>query len=160
MRRRGGVTTLVLVAVVLGQAAGARETCGIGSRIWDGREGALPWLAASVTNVWTFKGISTTFEIAGCSEEDNLLKKLFAYTSTNMDQLAVQMARGEGEHLDAFAELLGVQPPERAGFGRLLQANLETIVPHDRVHADELLAGVMAVMATHQAAATGEPALR
>jgi len=138
-------------AMMLGQGVAAKELCGIGNRIWDGHEGALPWLAASITNFYTFKGISTTFEIAGCHEEDNLLKKLFAYTSTNMDSLAVEMARGEGEHLDAFAELLGVPESEQDRFGRLMQAHLGTIVPHDAVTTDELLAGVFAVMVANDA---------
>jgi len=147
MRRRVGATIALAAAMAFAQAAGARDLCGVGTRIWDGHEGALPWLAASITNFYTFKGISTTFEIAGCKEEDNLLKKLFAYTSTNMDHLAVEMARGEGEHLDAFAHLLGVPEREQGRFGQLMQANLATIVPHDAVTTEELLASVVTVMA-------------
>jgi hypothetical protein len=145
------VMRLTLVAtLLLAQAGAARAACGIGSHIWEGRSGWAPWLAASITNWFTFKGISTTFEIAGCTEKNNLLKKLFAYTDGNLDHLAVEMARGQGEHLDVFAALLEVPEGDRPHFGRLVQENLGSILPHDRVTTEELIGTVAGLMAADE----------
>lgn len=152
MIRSTTAAKLVLVAtLLLGEAGAARAACGVGSKIWEGRDGWAPWLAASLTNFWTFKGISTTFEILGCTEKDNLLRRLFAYTDTNLDHLAVEMARGEGEHLDVFAALLEVPEGDRPRFGRLMQENLGSILAHDRVTTEELIGAVAGLMAADEA---------
>jgi len=137
--------TLILALVLaLAPAGVAQAACGIGSKLWEGSDGALPWLAASVTNMWTMKSISTTFEIGGCTEKDNLFKR---FASANFDHLAVEMARGEGEHLDVFARLLQVREEDRAHFRAFTQQNVPTLFSHDDVTVDEMLSGLDRLMA-------------
>ncbi len=100
---------------------------------------------ASTTDWLTFKGISTTFEIAGCTEKDNIFKRASAekvryYASTNFDRLASDMARGQGEHLDAFTALLELDEADRAEFKAFAQNNLEHLFPRDDVTVEEFLA--------------------
>lgn len=143
-------TMIVAAALAVASVSPARAACGIGSQIWEGNDGWIPWLAASVTNFWTMKGISTTLEIVGCTEDDNLLKKAFGYAQDNMDGLAVDMSRGEGEHVEALAHLLEVGEEDRRYFGTFLQANLEALLSHDRVSAGELLATLGQLMAADE----------
>jgi hypothetical protein len=150
MRIKTLVAFVLATMLLLGGAGRARAACGVGSHIWEGRSGWAPWLAASITNWFTFKGISTTFEIAGCTEENNLLRRLFAYTDTNLDHLAVEMARGEGEHLDVFAALLDVPEGDRPRFGRLMQENFASVLTHDRVTTEELITAVARLIAADQ----------
>jgi hypothetical protein len=138
------ISALGLV-LALAPAGAAQAACGIGTTIWQGRQGAVPWLAALTTDFWTFKGISTTFEIAGCTEKDNLLKRLTSakvrhYAGNNFDRLAVDMARGEGEHLDAFAHLWQVDEEDRAEFTTL----------HDNVTVAEFLSELVRLMVEHE----------
>jgi hypothetical protein len=131
---------LVLTYATVGSALAA---CGIGSTIWEGHDSTAARAAALTTNVFTFYGISTTFEIAGCTEKDNIFKRAkraTQYARNNLDHLAEEMARGEGEHLDAFAHLLDLEETDRAEFKALSQANFERLFPRDDVTADEFLA--------------------
>ena len=137
-------TFAMVLLLALVRVGVARAACGIGNKIWEGHEGALPWLAASTTNVWTMKAISTTFEIAGCKEEDNLFKR---FASANFDHLAVEMARGEGEHLDVFAQLLQVREEDHAYFREFTQKHVPTLFSHDDVTVDEMLSMLDCLMA-------------
>ncbi len=137
---------------MLGSASASQAACGIGSNIWEGDDRTIAKVAASLTNFWTAKGISTTFGLAGCTEDDNLLKqasneRLRHFASRNLDHLAIEMARGEGENLDAFAHLLSVRPQDRAHFRSFVQRNLADLLTHDHVSSDELLANLNRLMA-------------
>ena len=132
---------VVLTFTMVGAARGA---CGVGTKIWEGNDGTLAKIAAFTTNFFTFYGISTTFEIAGCGPSDNIFRraaseKVHDYASNNLDHLASDMARGQGEHLDALATLLQLDEGDRAEFGAFSQANLEHLLPRDDVTADEFL---------------------
>lgn len=142
----------IVVCVTAVTASGALAECGIGSKIWAGRSGTLPWLAALTTNIWTFKAVSTTFEIMGCGPSDNWLRKLASaevrhYASTNFDRLAEDVARGDGETLDGFARLIGVESEARSEFNGFAQERFVDLFPHDEVTVDEFLAALARSMA-------------
>ena len=126
-------------------ADSAFAACGIGSKIWEGSGMPGARVVAFTTNWFTFKGISTTFEILGCTEKDNIFKKVASakvrdYASNNFDRLASDMARGDGEYLDAFASLLELDAKDRAEFKAFAQENLEHLFPRDDVTVEEFLA--------------------
>ena len=146
---------VVAITLAFAPAGIARAACGVGTTIWEGHSGTLPWLAALTTDFWTFKGISTTFEIAGCTEKDNIFKKasnekVRHYASNNLDRLAVDMARGQGEHLDAFSHLLQIGQKDRGDFTALAQQNFDLLFAHDHVTADEFLIKLFYMMAEHE----------
>jgi DUF3015 family protein len=134
------------VLVLIGTTAGsALAQCGIGSKLWAGNDSTAAKVVAFTTDFWTFKGISTTFEIAGCGPKDNIFKrasleKVRYYASNNFDRLASDMARGDGEHLDAFAHLLQLDEQDRAEFKAFSQENFEPLFPRDNVTVEEFLA--------------------
>jgi hypothetical protein len=122
----------------------ALAACGFGTALWEGNDGTGAKILAFTTNFWTMKGISTTFEISGCGPEDNLFKKassakLRYYANQNLDHLASDFARGQGEHLDAVAHLIQVEAGDRESFQTLTQNQFELLFPHDDVTADEML---------------------
>ena len=142
-------------ALVLAWPNIAGAACGIGSTIWEGNNGTLPWLAALTTDIFTFKGISTTFEIGGCTEKDNIFKraaseKVRYYASNNFDRLAVDVARGQGEHLQAFTHLLRIVEKDQGDFTTLAQRNFDVLLAHDTVTADEFLTKLFSLMAEHE----------
>jgi len=151
MRRIFGTVAVVLV-LVLASGGVARAACGIGSHIWEGRNGAIPWLLASTTNFWTFKVISTTFGLAGCTDADNWFTndtdaRVRHFASNNFDRLAEEMAKGEGEHLAALAHLLGMYEQDRVHFQGFVQQNFSTLLSHDHIAADEMLTTLASLMA-------------
>ena len=152
-------------AVVLGgflalaPAGSALAACGFGTALWEGSEGIGAKILAFTTNVWTFKGISTTSEISGCGEEDNLFKKISSaklryYASQNLDHLAADFARGQGEHLDAIAHLIQIRAEDREDFQALAQNHFESLFSHDHVTAGEMLDQLSQLMTENDALAS------
>jgi hypothetical protein len=160
----GTLKNLVIVMVLgsflaLAPASTATATCGFGNKIWAGNDGIGAKILAFTTNVWTMKGISTTSEISGCGEENNLFKKVSSaelryYASQNLDHLAADIARGQGEHLDAVAHLIQIRVEDRDDFRALTQHHFEVLFPHDDVTAGEMLEHLSQLMTDNNALAS------
>jgi len=160
----GNLKNLTKVLVLAGflaiaPASASFAACGFGTTLWEGNDGITAKILAFTTNFWTFKGISTTSEISGCGEEDNLFKKISSaklryYASQNLDHLAVDFSRGQGEHLDAVAHLIQIRSEDREGFQALAQNNFELLFPHDDVTAGEMLEQLSQLMAENDALAS------
>jgi hypothetical protein len=147
------------VFLALAPASTAIAACGLGSTIWEGSEGVGAKILAFTTNYLTFKAISTTSEISGCGEEDNLFKKVSSaklryYASQNLDHLAADFARGRGEHLDAIAHLIQIRSEDREDFQVLAQDNFELLFTHDHVTAGEMLEQLSQLMTENDALAS------
>lgn len=81
-----------------------------------------------------------TFGTLGCERATDLGKrneKLDIFIAENMDNLAVDIASGQGETLGAMAELIEVSGEKRTKLFAALQNNFEKIYPSaDVSHAD------------------------
>jgi hypothetical protein len=66
-----------------------------------------------------------------CGQESAVvnLSKLDKYVSENMDSLAIDIAQGQGESLDALAELANISSDKKDSFCLALQENFQTIYP-------------------------------
>ena len=147
MNPRAKIAVLAgLVTLASGREASA--ACGIGSQIWEGNSGLAARVMAFTTNFWTMKGISTTFEISGCTEKDNWLKKgadkvtqarIEHFASENLDHLAQEMAAGRGEHLDVLAHLMEVRGEDEVAFRSLAQSRFDVLFPNDQTTSIEML---------------------
>jgi len=131
----------------------ALAACGVGSTIWEGHEGMGAKILAFTTNFWTFKALSTTFEISDCDASDNIFKKvasldekIYDYANQNLDHLAVDMARGRGEYVDVFAHLMGMSDQHSAELRILAQQNFGALFPHDYVTTREVLLSLRRLM--------------
>jgi hypothetical protein len=144
---------VVSVAALFPAAAMADNigNCGWGAKLFDGQSGVAPQVLAVTTNGTfgnqTFGITSGTLGCNGNSEvtADADLRK---FASTNLDQLTVEMAAGEGEALTALAGLYGIDQQDRAAFYGLTKSNYGTIVHGDNVTAGEVLASIRTLMAT------------
>jgi len=148
----GTTLGLVLICTLI---TSAFAECGVGQKIWAGNDSTSARVMAFTTDVFTWKGISTTFEIFGCGPEDNIFRKADSgkirhYASNNFDRLAEDMARGDGEHLAAFASLLGLADSDYDEFAAFSQENFERLFPHDDVTVGEFLAALGHEMAQHE----------
>lgn len=107
--------------------------CGLGTLLWGNKaDGSILSQTMQVTTN-QFIG-SQTFGITsgtlGCEQPENIGAddRAFAYVRDNMDGLALDMASGRGEHLEALAELLEVPLPQRARFAAQLQSGFTQII--------------------------------
>ena len=161
MRTFGIAAALVLVLGAHGVAAQERETassagCGVGTILFEGQQGPAPQILAATTN-GSFG--NQTFGISsgtlGC-ERDAVVRsptEVRMLLISSLDNLATDVARGEGETLDSLASLMAVEPDHRARFFASLQGDFGRIFPSEDVTADEVIVSINAVLA-------GDPVLQ
>ena len=64
-----------------------------------------------------------------------------------MDNLARDIAKGQGETLDSFAELMQVPAEKRIAFNQKLQANFAVIFPSENVVLADVVDNIVTVAA-------------
>ncbi len=142
---------VVVVAFAVGSAFAAANTntgCGLGSLAWGGKADSTLFQAFEATTNGTFG--SQTFGITTGTSNCNTPSKFVSNERTNefvvanMDNLAKDIARGNGETLEAFADLMKVPAEQRPAFYQKLQASFAKIFTSEGVE----LAGVMDNVAT------------
>lgn len=154
MKRTIALTLTLVVLASSAFAASARQNtgCGLGTVLWKNRAdgSTLSQALQATTNVFfgnqTFGITSGTLECGEPSHfADNERLKLFVVA--NMDNLAKDIARGNGETLATFNELLQVPADQQAMFNYKLQASFAKIFTHQNVAYAELMNNVVAVTA-------------
>lgn len=99
------------------------------------------------------EGTSETFENSSEASTDMTLstsprdddkesgnRKVKAYASVNLDRLREDMARGGGEHLTAFAHLLGIRDAHRAEFYSLARDRYPELFSSEPTTSEMMLA--------------------
>ena len=124
--------------------------CGLGTQLWAGNEGLAPKVLAATTNGTsgnqTF-GITTG--TLGCSQEGVITAdaRLRMFAGANLDNLARDMAGGQGETLDAFASLMEVTEDDKPAFFALTRSNFTVLFADDDVTAGQMLTQLNTLMA-------------
>ncbi|BES72994.1 DUF3015 domain-containing protein [Marinobacter nanhaiticus D15-8W] len=143
---------LIAGAMLLGASslAFAQPGCGVGAMIWKGQSGIAPHVLAATTN-GTFgnQTFGMTTGTLGCDTNESV-QSMAMYMDSNIDKVARDMSRGEGENLDTLAVLLNVEQGDRAEFRKLLQDNFATIFPSSDTTSDEAVSAIVALLESHQ----------
>jgi hypothetical protein len=66
--------------------------------------------------------------------------------SQNLDSLAIDIARGNGEYLNTFAVLMDVREADRAAFYSKLQSNFSRIFTATSITHDQVLRNIETVL--------------
>lgn len=143
------VVLVVLTAVMLFAGTSMAATlnqkntgCGLGSMLFAEQNGLASQTFAVTTNGTFGNGtFGITSGTSNCDKPASFSsnEKLQEFVADNMDNLARDIARGNGEYLNTLAVLAGVPEGSRADFYSRLQANFSTIYTSDRVtHVDVL----------------------
>jgi hypothetical protein len=124
--------------------------CGWGTLAFKGQTGTAAKVLAATTNGLLFNqtfGISSG--TAGCKRGGTVTAeaRLNMYASANIDQLASEMAAGQGESLDTLAQLIGVTDADKPAFFALTQTHFGALFPGDQVTAGEMLTSLKGLMA-------------
>jgi hypothetical protein len=145
------IAVAALALAPLGAAQADNDAgCGLGTQLMTGKSGIFYHLVATYTNGLlgnqTFGITSGTLGCNGNSQvtADADLRK---FASTNLDQLSVEMAAGEGEALTALASLYGIEEQDRSAFYSLTKSNYGTIIGSDSVTAGDVIASLHTLMA-------------
>jgi hypothetical protein len=124
--------------------------CGWGNMLFQGDKGLVPHTAAYLTNGLSsfnaFFGI--VFGTNGC-ENDGVL----SYTGVPMlgmnhilDELAVDMANGSGEALNALSVALKIEKEDRDYFDQVMHENFSTIFSHENIEAMQVMNNITTVI--------------
>jgi hypothetical protein len=146
-----GAVFTVMVFVGVGFADQNNTGCGLGSIVFQGHDGLVSQTCAA-----TFNGISgnQTFGIttgtSNCDQFETLWanEKLNTFVAENMDNLANDIAKGNGEYVNTLAVLMEVPEVERASFYSRLQVNFSHIYTSDQVSHVDVLKNIETVMST------------
>lgn len=145
---------LILGALpVVGMAAGENNvgSCGWGSKVFEGQRGVVPQVLAATTNGTSGnQTFGITSGTSGCTQ-DGLVSsnwKIALFIDGNKEKLARDMSVGQGETLEALANLIGIRDEDKATFFRLTKDHFGTIFAADVVSAEQVLAGLKQALAS------------
>ena len=144
------VLVVVMVSPVFAAGSAHQNTgCGLGTMLWESNadNSVLSQTMQATTNASTYTQLfGITSGTSECQKPANFAKndRLNEFVVANMDNLAMDIAKGRGETLDTFAELLQVPAEKRAEFYQKLQSNFAKIFTSENV----VLANVVDNIAT------------
>ncbi|MHB9796223.1 DUF3015 domain-containing protein [Pseudomonas sp. MT3] len=123
--------------------------CGWGNMVFEGQRGLFPHLLATTTNGTSGNAtFGLTSGTNGCNSDARLGyggRSVFAMNGM-LDNIAEDMAKGQGEALDAYAVLLGVEAKDRAHFAQVTQQHFGDIFASKDATGEEVYRNTLAVM--------------
>lgn len=136
----GIAVCFVLVAAAYAEPPKDNCGCGWGSMAFKGKEGLIYQVLAATTNgSFGNQTFGITSGTAECEKPKSFSSNedLNKFVADNLDNLAKDIARGEGESLETLAELMGVPEGQRPVFYATLQTHFTQIFPSENItHVD------------------------
>ena len=133
------IILVVLCLLPLISFAGDSTGCGLGTTLWKGQQGIVPQTLAITTNGTSG---SQTFGItSGTSHCDSNGKitgakaQFAAFLENNVDTFVLDVAKGEGETINAVANIAKVDSKEA---GKVLKDNFDYLFPNENLDVIEL----------------------
>lgn len=113
--------------------------CGLGSMIIkDDSSAVLLALQATTNGTSGNQTFGITSGTSGCTKTKIVMnERAQEFVASNMDQLAKEIAQGQGESVDTLAELLAVEDKE--AFASALQTNYKNIYTSENVQMADVL---------------------
>ena len=116
--------------------------CGPGAELWKGKTGLFAHSSAGTTNGTFFSPFAGL--ISGTSGCDNpgVVSNDYqqqVFVALNMDDLAQDVAKGNGHHISSMATLMGIEPVDHEAFFKLSQENYGTIFKSDSTDVRQVL---------------------
>ncbi|WP_260259202.1 DUF3015 domain-containing protein [Vibrio intestinalis] len=119
--------------------------CGLGTMVFDGKSGKVFKVLGATTNGTSGnQTFGITFGTLGCDGNGTITssEKLAMFIDGNIDNLARDIAKGEGETLATLSEVWGVQEADKAAFNALAQENFAEVFKSENVTSEEVFANL------------------
>ena len=116
--------------------------CGLGSMVFAGKSGKVFKVLGATTNGTSGnQTFGITFGTLGCNGTGTITSSqtLAMFIDGNMDNLARDIAKGEGETLATLSEVWGIKTADKAEFNAVTQANFANIFGSENVTSQEVL---------------------
>ena len=159
MKRNAFILTTLVVLTALPTAAFAVDnvgTCGWGSKLFAGQKGVAPQVVAVTTNgTLGNQTFGITSGTSGCTQDGVVTSNWMtaAFIDGNMNRLAVDMSRGQGESLSAMAALIGVEGSDTVAFNSAMQKNFTSIFSSSEVTSVEVAAAIKSALSADESLA-------
>ena len=146
---------LIAAAVLAGTGSLAHAVapggpdCGWGNMLFEGQSGIVPHFLAGTTNGSSGNGtFGMTLETNGCSTQGTLTYggDAMVWFDQVIEEYSTDVARGEGDALEAVAVMIGVAPEHRDHFGAVMHENFAVLFPSVDVTPAEVLDSMALVM--------------
>jgi len=123
--------------------------CGLGTAVVfpDANEWYEHVMAATTNGTSGNQTFGMTSGTLGCEAANGPLKLARVFMDQNMEQLASDSARGQGESLDALTTLIGVDAADKAEFTKEVQANFDSIFVSTEASSEDAYSALVSVMA-------------
>ncbi len=153
------MTRIILLALLLVVPTGVAFAdpdigCGLGTQLWEGNKGlASKVLGATTNGSFGNQTFGLTFNTIGCNGTGTVTvdARLNLFAGANLDRLARDMANGQGETLDAFAQLMNVAAADRPVFNEFTRVHFaEIFAGEGEVSAADVLRSLRSLMAQDQ----------
>ena len=147
--RRYAIAALIVLLPAGSALADPDIGCGLGTQLWEGNTGVAPKVLGATTNgIFGNQTFGITFGTIDCGQGTVTVDaQLRMFAGANLDRLARDMAHGEGETLEAFAQLMGVEEAHRADFYRFTQVHFVDLYAGDEVTAGDMLGSLRRLLA-------------
>lgn len=134
---------LVLISATSAFAVDSSSGCGMGWQVAP-KQSLVSSSTRSIVNLTFSNTIAMTLGTSGCAKHSIVKNdaKGIHFAEANLNQLAVEMARGNGEFVTSFASVFGCQ--NSRAFGSMVQANYENVLPSVSTSGVELYNNVKA----------------
>lgn len=125
--------------------------CGLGTEVVfrDANEWHEHVLAATTNGTSGNQTFGITSGTLGCQDAGGpLAADVNTFIDANLEQIAADTARGDGETLQALADVIGIQQADQARFKSQMQANFDKLFPSEQTTSGQTYNGVVTVMAS------------
>ncbi len=137
----------VLLASSLNAAGNTNTGCGLGSMVIENQDTVLMQLFATTTNGTSGnQTFGITSGTLNCDKPTKIVlnEKLEKFVAQNMDELAIDIAAGNGENLDTLSTLMSVE--DKAAFTQALKANFSKIYTSSDVTSAEVIDNIASII--------------
>lgn len=141
------VTGVLLMAASSFALADNGPGCGAGAMIFKGQSGVAPHVLAATTNgSFGNQTFGMTFGTLGCNANSTISVMASTFIDQNMEQLAADVSRGEGEYLSALMTLLKIEDADKSHFKSVMKERFDTIFPDQNATSDQTLSQLESIM--------------
>ncbi len=148
MKKIIAATALAAVLPLSAFAAPSDAGCGLGSVLFQDHPDTLTSnvLAATTNGTSGNQTFGMTTGTLNCNAKNSALA-MESFINNNLDHLAVDAARGEGETLDTLAAMLGMDEQAKARFAQAARENYSSIFTSGDASATEVMNSLFQVIA-------------
>lgn len=152
------IAILVMSPAGMAGASGNPDTgpgCGLGKLAWSDfkrqKDIAPQVLMATTNGTFGSQTFGISFGTSGCTNDGKVWAehKTEFFVANTFENLAADMARGQGEHLTALATLLGVPAEHRPAFFALVQERYRQLAGQGETSPSAMIKALHEAMAGH-----------